>query len=76
MYSALESLKGSENLQISVSANEYVVSQAADIIETYAHDGYNLIVAHGSQYGSIIEQLAPKFPKVSFAWGTAGATLG
>ncbi len=76
MYSALESLKGSENLQISVSANEYVVSQAADIIETYAHDGYNLIVAHGSQYGSIIEQLAPKFPKVSFAWGTAGATFG
>jgi basic membrane protein A len=76
MYSALESLKGSENLQISVSANEYVVSQAADIIETYAHEGYNLIVAHGSQYGSIIEQLAPKFPKVSFAWGTAGATFG
>ena len=76
MYSALESLKGSEHLQIAVSANEYVVSQAADIIETYAHEGYNLIVAHGSQYGSIIEQLAPKFPKVSFAWGTAGATFG
>jgi basic membrane protein A len=76
MYSALESLKGSEHLQIAVSANEYVVSQAADIIETYAHEGYNLIIAHGSQYGSIIEQLAPRFPKVSFAWGTAGATFG
>jgi basic membrane protein A len=76
MYSALETLKGTEKLQISVSANEYVVSQAADIIETYAHEGYNLIIAHGSQYGSIIEQLAPKFPKVSFAWGTAGATFG
>ena len=76
MYAALESLKGSENLQISVSANEYVVSQAANIIQEYASKGYNLIVAHGSQYGSIIESLAPKYPKVSFAWGTAGATFG
>jgi basic membrane protein A len=76
MYSALESLKSSENLTISVSANEYVVSDAASIIREYASEGYNLIVAHGSQYGSTIEQLAPQFPKVSFAWGTAGATFG
>ena len=36
MYSALESLKTSENLTISVSANEYVVSDAASIIREYA----------------------------------------
>ena len=76
MYSALQSLKKSENLTISVSANEYVVSDAASIIREYASEGYNLIIAHGSQYGSTIEQLAPQFPKVSFAWGTAGATFG
>ncbi len=76
MYSALESLKKSENLTISVSANEYVVSDAASIIREYASKGYNLVIAHGSQYGSTIEQLAPQFPKVSFAWGTAGATFG
>ncbi len=33
------------------------------------------VIAHGSQYGSTIEQLAPQFPKVSFAWGTAGSTF-
>lgn len=76
MYSALESLKSSENLQISVSANEFVVSDAANIIREYASEGYNLVIAHGSQYGSIIQQLAPQFPKVSFAWGTAGSTFG
>jgi len=76
MYSALESLKASENLTIAVSANEYVVSDAASIIREYASQGYNLIIAHGSQYGSTIEQLAPQFPKVAFAWGTAGATFG
>jgi basic membrane lipoprotein Med (substrate-binding protein (PBP1-ABC) superfamily) len=76
MYSALESLKSSEHLQISVSENEYVVSDAANVIRQYATDGYNLIIAHGSQYGSTVEALAPQFPKVSFAWGTAGSTFG
>jgi basic membrane protein A len=76
IYAALETLKGPEHLTIAVSANEYVTSLAANIIEEYAHEGYNLIIAHGTQYGSAIQQLAPKFPKVSFAWGTAGATFG
>ena len=76
MYNALEALKGPEHLQISVSANEFVVSDAANIIREYASEGYNLIIAHGSQYGSTVEQLAGQFPKVSFAWGTAGSTFG
>jgi len=49
---------------------------AANIIRGYAAHGYNLIVAHGSQYGGTIQALAPKFPKVSFAWGTASSTFG
>jgi basic membrane protein A len=76
MYAALQSLASSENVKISVSANEFVVSDAANIIRQYATEGYNLIVAHGSQYGTTIQQLAPQFPRVSFAWGTAGATFG
>lgn len=76
MYAAIQGLASSEHLQISVSANEFVVSDAANIIRQYASQGYNLIIAHGSQYGTTIQQLAPQFPKVSFAWGTAGATFG
>jgi basic membrane lipoprotein Med (substrate-binding protein (PBP1-ABC) superfamily) len=38
--------------------------------------GYNLVIAHGSQYGGLVQQLAPQFPKTSFAWGTAGVTYG
>ena len=76
MYAALESLKSSQHLSIAVSANEYVTSDAANILREYASDGYNLIIAHGSQYGSTIQQLAPQFRKVSFAWGTAAATFG
>jgi len=76
MYNALHRLAGVKDLKVSVSENEYVVADAAAVIRSYAEAGYNLIIAHGSQYGSTIEQIAPQFPKVSFAWGTAAATFG
>jgi basic membrane lipoprotein Med (substrate-binding protein (PBP1-ABC) superfamily) len=75
MYSAVESLKTKYDLQISVQDNMFVVSDAANAIQQYAAEGYNLIIANGSQYGSTVQQLAPKYPKVSFAWGTAGSTF-
>jgi len=76
MYSALKSLQAKYGFKLSVSENEFVVANAADIMRTYASEGYNLIIAHGSQYGGTIQQLAPQFPKTSFAWGTASSTFG
>jgi len=76
MYSALKTLQAKYGFKLSVSENQFVVADAANIIRQYAAEGYNLIIAHGSQYGGTIEQLAPKFPKVSFAWGTASSTYG
>ena len=76
IYSALTSLQAKYGFKLSVSENEFVVANAANIMRTYASEGYNLIIAHGSQYGGTIQQLAPQFPKVSFAWGTASSTFG
>ncbi len=76
MVAALEQLKKPYHLQLAISDNEFVVADAANLIRSYAAHGYNLVIAHGSQYGSILQQLAPKFPHVSFAWGTAGSTFG
>jgi basic membrane lipoprotein Med (substrate-binding protein (PBP1-ABC) superfamily) len=76
MYDALQRLKDQYNLQIAVSDNKFVVDDAANAIRTYATQGYDLVIAHGSQYGGSIEQIAPQFPDVSFAWGTAGDTFG
>jgi basic membrane protein A len=76
MYTALESLKASENLQISVTVNVFEPSEYEPDIAGYAAKGYNLVIAHGSQYGSTVESLASKYPKTSFAWGTAGSTFG
>lgn len=76
MYAALENLKASENLQIADTINVYEPSQYDSTIAGYASKGYNLVIAHGSQYGSTVESLAPTYKHTSFAWGTAGATFG
>ena len=34
------------------------------------------MIAHCSQYGPIVEELATEFPEVSFAWGTQQDTFG
>ena len=73
MYTALKTLQAKYGFKLSVSENQFVVADAANIMRQYASEGYNLIVAHGSQYGGTIQQLAPQYPKVSFAWGTASA---
>jgi basic membrane protein A and related proteins len=76
MYHALKNMEKKYGLKLSVSENQFVVANAANIIRQYASQGYDLVIAHGSQYGGTIEQLAPQFPKTSFAWGTAGTTYG
>ncbi len=76
MSDALNALKESENLDIAVSDNLFVVDDAASAIRNYASQGYDLVIAHGSQFGGSVEQIAPDFPDVSFAWGTAGDTFG
>jgi basic membrane lipoprotein Med (substrate-binding protein (PBP1-ABC) superfamily) len=55
----------------------FIVDDAAVALREWAASGeYDLIIAHGSQYGSIIEELAPEFPDTSFAWGTDENTFG
>jgi basic membrane lipoprotein Med (substrate-binding protein (PBP1-ABC) superfamily) len=76
IFDALERLEGPENLDIAVSDNLFVVEDAANTLRSYASQDYDLVIAHGSQYGGSVEQLAAEFSEVSFAWGTAGDTFG
>jgi basic membrane lipoprotein Med (substrate-binding protein (PBP1-ABC) superfamily) len=62
--------------ELKVSENMFVVEDAAAAIRSYAQDGFNVVIAHGSQYGGSLQQIAPDFPKVAFAWGTAADTFG
>ena len=79
MYDALLRVQeemGADQFQFVFSENMFVVDDAAAAIRDYASQGYNLIIAHGSQYGSSLQEIAPDFPETSFAWGTTVDTFG
>ena len=80
MYDALtriqEEMGGKDAFDFVFSENMFVVDDAAAAIRDYATQGYNLVIAHGSQYGSSLQEIAPDFPKTSFAWGTTVDTFG
>jgi len=44
---------------------------AGSAARQYASKGYDLIIAHGAQFKNLVLELAPEFPKVSFAFGTS-----
>ena len=61
---------------VAVTDGTFVVEDAAAAIRDYASQGYDLVIAHGSQYGGSLEEIAPDFPETAFAWGTAADTFG
>ena len=62
--------------EVAVTPNTFIVEDAGVALRDYAEDGYDLVIGHGSQYGALIEQIAPDFPDTAFAWGTAVDTFG
>jgi basic membrane protein A len=80
MYDALLTIQGEmggeEAMEIVYSDGMFVVDDAAAAIRDYAAEGFNLVIAHGSQYGSSLQEIAPDFPETSFAWGTTVDTFG
>ncbi|GJQ36650.1 MAG: BMP family ABC transporter substrate-binding protein [Anaerolineaceae bacterium] len=74
MYDALmriqEEMGGPEMFEVVYSEGMFVVDDAAAAIRDYASQGFDLVIAHGSQYGSSLQEIAPDFPETSFAWGT------
>lgn len=71
-----EEMGGEEAMELAISDSLFVVEDAAAAIRDYASEGYDLVIAHGSQYGGSLQEIAPDFPETSFAWGTAGDTFG
>ncbi len=42
----------------------------------YAASSYDLVIALGSGWRSSLREIAPRLPRVSFAWGTTVDTFG
>lgn len=62
--------------EVAITPGTFVVEDAATAIRQYAEDGYDLVIAHGSQYGGSVQEIAGDFPDTAFAWGTAVETFG
>ncbi len=63
-------------VSVDISDGLFVTEDAEAAIRGYAADGYDLVIAHGSQYGTALAAIAPEFPSTAFAWGTAADTFG
>jgi len=61
---------------VDITDGTFIVDDAAAAIRGYAEEGYDLVLAHGSQYGGSLQEIAVDFPDVAFAWGTSGDTFG
>ncbi|MEM7344203.1 MAG: transporter substrate-binding domain-containing protein, partial [Chloroflexota bacterium] len=78
IYDALlriqEAAGGEEVVEISFTEGMFNVTDAAAALRDYAADGNSIVIAHGTQYGSSMFEIAPDFPDTSFVWGTATDT--
>ena len=59
-----------------ITDGTFVVEEAAAAIRGYAEDGIDIVIAHGTQYGGSLAEIAPDFPETSFIWGTSADTQG
>ena len=62
--------------EVAITDGTFIVEDAAAAIRGYAEEGYDLVIAHGSQYGGSLQEIAADFPDIAFAWGTAADTFG
>jgi basic membrane protein A len=67
-------LGGEAAMEIAYTEGMFDVAAAAETLRGYADDGYDLVIAHGTQYGTSLFDIAPDYPETSFAWGTASDT--
>ena len=77
MYEGLKAVQnelGADKLTFEVSERLWNAVDAGAAIRQYAMNGCNIIIAHGAQYQSLLTEIAPDFPKTSFAYGTGFAT--
>ncbi len=77
MYEGIKAVQtelGEEKMEVAVSERLWNAVDAGAAIRDYALQGYNIIIAHGAQYQSLLNEIAPEFPKITFAYGTGFAT--
>lgn len=67
---AMQTEMGKDKVDLAISERLGNPTDAGAAIRQYASQGYNIIIAHGSQYQAVLDEVAKDFPKTSFAYGT------
>ncbi len=76
MVDSVNRVAEGRDIEVDITDGTFIVEDAAAALRGYADDGFDLVIAHGSQYGGPLQEIAPDFPDVAFAWGTAADTFG
>lgn len=66
---------GESAVKVAISEGQTAVPNAMAAIRDYAQQGFDIVLAHGSQYGNSLPDVAKDFPNVAFAWGTSVETF-
>lgn len=72
----IKAIQKTRKIELAITDGTFIVEDAAAAIRDYAKKGYDLVIAHGSQYGGSLKEIAPDFPDTAFAWGTSADTFG
>jgi basic membrane protein A and related proteins len=67
---AVQKKMGMDKMDLAISEKLGSAVDAGAATRQYAAQGFDIIIAHGSQYQSILPEIARDFPKATFAYGT------
>jgi len=76
MYEAVKKIQSQskDGIELAISERMGKPVDAGAAIRQYATQGFDIIIAHGAQYQSVVSEIAKEFPKVTFAYGTGFQT--
>lgn len=76
MSDSLDRVAAERDVEIAFTDGTFIVEDGGAALRGYAEDGFDLVIAHGTQYGGPLEEIAAEFPDVAFAYGTSSDNFG
>jgi basic membrane lipoprotein Med (substrate-binding protein (PBP1-ABC) superfamily) len=76
MIDSLDRVAEGRDIEVEVTDGTFIVEDGGAALRSYAEDGVDLVIAHGTQYGGPLAEIAAEFPDTAFGYGTSSDTLG
>jgi len=76
MIDSLDRVGEERDIEVEVTDGTFIVEDGGAALRGYAEDGVDLVIAHGTQYGGPLAEIAAEFPDTAFGYGTSSDNLG